>query len=121
MTDIITRMLQTREQVQIIHWQTKSYARHKAYDWFYEEISGLIDTFVEVYQGRHGRIEFPGGAVLQLQDIKELDLNEFLKSLINFFENEVTAQLQENETDLLNIKDEMLAIVNKLVYLLTLN
>ena len=120
MTEIILRLLKIREQVQILHWQTKSYARHKAYDLYYEELSDLIDAFTESYQGKYGRIELPAGSSLALEDIKELDLNAFLEGIIEMLKVEISANLDDSDTDLLNIRDEMIGLTNKLVYLLTL-
>lgn len=41
-------------QIRIDHWQTKSYAEHKALGKAYEELDALFDTFVETYQGKNG-------------------------------------------------------------------
>lgn len=37
------------------HFETKSYARHKAYDFIFSELPGLIDKFGEQYLGFSGK------------------------------------------------------------------
>ena len=56
--EIVSKMLAARDCVHIAHWATKSYAEHKALGKFYEVWINLVDTFVETYQGRYGRIDF---------------------------------------------------------------
>jgi DNA-binding ferritin-like protein len=111
----------TQLQLKVLHWQTKGYARHKAFGKTYESLDGLIDQFVEVCMGKHGRF------ILQEENktISIENLNEV--SIVDFIQNTKTKLIsiskdlsQETDTDLLNIKDEMLAEVNKLAYLLTL-
>lgn len=41
-------------QLKIDHWQTKSYAEHKALGIAYEELDELFDKFVELLYGRVG-------------------------------------------------------------------
>jgi hypothetical protein len=40
------------DQIKLYHWQTLSYPRHKATDELHEELSSLVDKFVEVLHGR---------------------------------------------------------------------
>jgi len=40
-------------QLRIDHWQTKSFAEHKALGTAYEELSDKFDEFVEKYYGRN--------------------------------------------------------------------
>ena len=44
------------QQIKLLHWQTKSYARHKAYDDIYHSLGDLVDKFVEMYMGKYGRV-----------------------------------------------------------------
>ena len=45
-----------RDVTHSAHLNTRSYARHKALEGFYESIIPLADAFAEAYQGRHGLI-----------------------------------------------------------------
>ena len=42
-------------KLQLYHWQTDSYARHKASDTFVKHFDALIDRLVEAFQVAHAR------------------------------------------------------------------
>jgi hypothetical protein len=117
---IVTTLLEIQVQFKILHWQTFSEARHIAYGNAYDNLGEKIDDFVEVMMGKSGRFELPKeGAALQIFNLKTLEINSFLEKVIDFLIS-LSKQLdEERDTDLLNIRDEMLANVNKLKYLLT--
>lgn len=117
---IVATLLEIQVQFKILHWQTFSEARHVAYGNVYNSLGENIDDFVEIMMGKSGRFEFPEeGATLQIFNLKTLEINSFLEKTIEFLIG-LTKQLdQERDTDLLNIRDEMLGDVNKLKYLLT--
>jgi hypothetical protein len=93
MVDIILKLLQVREQIQVLHWQTRNKGRHNTYDDYFSDLSEHIDEFAEVYQGKYGRIQIPDGTSLGLQDIKELDLNAFLEGIVEMFVVEIPGPL----------------------------
>jgi DNA-binding ferritin-like protein len=105
-------------QMKVNHWQTKGYARHKAFGKFYKVMGDLIDTFVESAMGKYGRFVLDEQTkTIELNNLSDLDM----KGLINTVrEALVQIELNEVDTDLLNIRDEMIGEVNKLSYLLTL-
>lgn len=111
----------TQLQLKVLHWQTKGYARHEAFGKTYDKLSGLIDEFVEVCMGKHGRfILQEENKTVQVQNLNEVNIIDFIqstKSKLMAISKELSP---ETDTDLLNIKDEMLAKINKLAYLLTL-
>jgi hypothetical protein len=117
---LVTMMLQIQTQVKILHWQTFSEARHVAYGNYYDSLGGHIDEFIEVMMGKYGRFEFSEeGTNLQLFNLKTLEINSFLDTVAEFLIN-MTDQLDpKRDSDLLNIRDEMLGDTNKLKYLLT--
>jgi hypothetical protein len=119
-SEIIKFLLETQTQFRVLHWQTKSFARHKAYGKIYERLDGLIDKFVEVCMGKHGRPSFSGGYTLAGSDIEELDLTEYINSLCEYLIGLSEDYDPKMDSDLLNIRDEMLAEINRLKYLLTL-
>lgn len=117
--EIVLTFVELQQQLRILHWQTKSYAKHNAYGKTYDELSDLIDEFVEICMGKHGRFELSNGTI-ELFDIKNMSLQDFIDSAVEFLislSNEFSAEI---DTDLLNIRDEMLGQFNKLKYLLTL-
>jgi hypothetical protein len=107
-------------QLKVFHWQTKGYARHKALDETLDELYDLVDSFVEEAMGKYGRFKLNDETnTIRIANLNELDPKTMIKSvckaLIQF-----TDQFDETDTNLLNIRDEMLGLFNKLNYLLTL-
>ena len=119
-SEIIKKLVEIQQQLRFLHWQTKSYAKHQAYGGIYSELDGLIDSFVETCMGKHGRPSFSGGYTLEGQDIDELSIQEFVDSSVSFLIGLTEKYDGKTDTDLLNIRDEMLGEFNKLKYLLTL-
>lgn len=111
-------LLSLQTQMRINHWQTKGYARHQAFGNFYEVVDGLIDSFIESSMGKYGRFVLNDETrMIELKNMSEIDI----KGLINMVRSSfVEMDLDPSDTDLLNIRDEMLGELNKLSYLLTL-
>lgn len=116
----LNKFITLQEQFRILHWQTKSYARHNAFGGIYSDLDELIDEFMEVYMGKYGRVEFEGDGTIVLQNSSSLDLNSFVKENIEYLKSLSDELNPSNDSDLLNIRDEMMAKINKLRYLLTL-
>ena len=109
--------------VKLFHWKTHSYATHKATDDLYTALNGHIDKFVEVMLGKTGsRINLMNQKTLKIED---LDSQEKIKQRVETFKNYLVsltdnkAMKQMSNTDLLNIRDEILADMNQFLYLLT--
>lgn len=119
------QIILTLEEIQIqlrhLHWQTKSIAEHEAYGKLYSSLSDSIDLFVEICMGKHGRPKFSGGYVLSGKDINQIDINTFLNGVCKFLISLSDFYDSKKDTDLLNIRDEILGEFNKLKYLLTLS
>jgi DNA-binding ferritin-like protein len=109
--------------VKLFHWKTHSYATHKATDELYSKLNDDIDKFIEVLLGKTGsRIDLMGHKSISLID---LNSPEQLKSKIESFKSYLVG-LTNNKglssmtnTDLLNIRDEILGDMNQFLYLLT--
>lgn len=116
----INLFLGLQAQLRIFHWQTKGYARHKAFGKTYDTLEDLIDTFVEEAMGKYGRFTLDDETnTIQLANLKELKPEAMLDTIISAL-NQFSDQFEESDTNLLNLRDEMLGAVNKLKYLLTL-
>ena len=115
MNEVILKCVEFQNQIRILHWQTNSFARHKAYDVIYGKLGELLDDFVEVYQGKHLKIEFAESQIT-LKSLDAIQLNEYINEFILLLQNQVPKELDENDTDLLNIRDEILATAHKLKY-----
>jgi DNA-binding ferritin-like protein len=107
-------------QLKVMHWQTKGYSRHQAFGNTYDTLSDLTDTFVEAAMGKYGRFKLDDETntitLVNLSDLKPEEMvNTVKEALIQY-----TEQFEPTDTDILNIRDEMLGLFNKLSYLLTL-
>ena len=107
-------------QMRIFHWQTMSYAEHKAFGKIYQNLTELIDNFVEVCMAKHGRPDFGGEFNLPQYDYKAVNVDEYINSMIEFLISLDSVYQEQIDSDILNIRDEMLAEFNKLKYLITL-
>ena len=118
----IVPLLSFLDQLKIYHWQTRSYAEHKALGKAYDAISGLTDTLVETYFGKYGKSSVNKEYSFSLEsyteglDIKKIIINKKL-NLMNYLRNEL---LSENDRDLQNIVDSIESEINHLQYLLDL-
>lgn len=121
MDKIILNLLKLVTQLRTFHWQTESYAQHEAFGNAYESLSNLLDRLVEVHQGKYGRIVYTSPADLEISNLEDLNAQDILTEVAEYLVtnfNEIHDPAKDS--DCLNIRDEMVAEINKLKYLLTL-
>ena len=107
-------LMNSRTQAHYFHLQTRSYARHKALEKYYEKIVDLIDAYAEAYMGRYSRIKPVVMNKRFLKDPKKAPA--YFKSLLK---NMKSMKLPK-DSHLKNIEDEVSALINKTLYLLSL-
>ena len=106
--------------IKIYHWKTKSYSEHKATDELYAKLNQHIDSFVEVLLGKdESRIKMLEKRIelLDFSNVVEFkyriyEYRDFLISMNVIFD-------ASRDSDLLNIRDELLGDINQFLYLLT--
>ena len=110
--------------VKLFHWKTHSYATHKATDELYDSLNGNMDKFIEVLLGKTGsRTDLMGNKSISLYDLDSQEklktkIDAFKSYLVNLNNNKVLTTTMSN-SDLFNIRDEILGDLNKFLYLLT--
>lgn len=120
---IVTMFLQMLNTVKLYHWKTSSYAQHKATDELYTNLNLNIDTFVEIMLGKTGgRVNLTGQKTLPLLDYTNVsdftkEVNKYKQFLIDM--NKDAGLNITNNSDLLNVRDEILGNLNQFTYLLT--
>jgi hypothetical protein len=119
-SEVIAKLVQIQNQFRFMHWQTQTYAKHKAYGKIYEDLTDLIDGFVESCMGKHGRPEYLGGLTLEFEDLSEISLQQFVDDTVDFLISFDQLFDEVTDSDLLNVRDEMLQLINKGKYLFTL-
>jgi hypothetical protein len=114
--------LHLRDQIKLYHWQTKVYARHIATDNVIEKLDKSIDSYVEIYIGKYGRQRLTGkNASFTLQNLTEAGATRLIVAAIKYLQGSLTKTLKPaKDTDLMNIRDEIIADLNQLLYLFTL-
>jgi len=119
---IIPTFYSFRQQLHIYHLQTNNYARHKAADELLDSLTDFIDKFVEVYSGKYGRVNFKEDMSITISNLDDEDAIQFLDTMIEYYLNKLPKYLNSKiDSDLLNLRDEILASTNKTKYLFTLN
>lgn len=118
--DIIRALFHATMTVKIYHWQTKNFARHTASDTLFTTLVTLTDQFVETFIGRYTRPHFPDGLHLDVDEMNDDNIKRYLQDFSAFLRKEVPKHLSSSDSDLLNIRDEILSTVNQTLYLFTL-
>jgi hypothetical protein len=115
-------LLHLRTQLKLFHWQTTSYAEHKALDWVGGELLELNDRWVEAYQGGyHTRVRCSGC---------HLEIHDWVPGATAVYLDDRSASIRArreahwahpDQAYLANILDEIVAALSKASYLLTLS
>jgi hypothetical protein len=107
-----------RDKMKFYHWSTKSFARHSASDKFVLSLSDKMDRFIEVMQGSEGqRILLPSKSKYIFTNETDETIIKVLKKFRDWLSNDLSSHIKISNTDLLNIRDDILADVNNTLYL----
>ena len=119
----INFFFQLREQVKLYHWQTKSFARHKATDDVVTALDESIDTYVETYMGKYGRPKMTAATnTIRITNMSEASIVKYIKAATTYLMGPLVKRLDaKKDMDLMNIRDEILGDLNQLLYLFTLH
>lgn len=91
------------------HWQTKSYANHKALAKYYKAVPDLVDRLVESYMGRYGALD-------EFEEEFEIDKDpvRYFKALQKYVDQ--NRKHLPKDTELQNTIDEITDLINSLLY-----
>lgn len=115
--NIIQHFMSLVGQVKLFHWATMSYAKHKALDDLYGALSEKVDLFIESYIGRSAKRQPLKKFVVETKSTTDT------KQIESFLETERTKLLNLSSSklgdcpDLSNIVEEMVAEINKAIYI----
>jgi hypothetical protein len=115
--ELLSNVIQIQGQLKILHWQTESYAEHNAFEKIYDSLGNHFDHLIEVYSGKYQRPKFGGVTELSFADYDSIKIDAFLTATEEFFAD---AFMAEQDAELNNIKEEIVADIQLLKYLLTL-
>lgn len=99
--------------LRLIHWNTTSYAEHKAIGKLYDKLADLTDTLAETYMGIYGRFGNVSCVHNELPNAVA-----YVSEMGNYIQS-MRVELP-NDTQLQNIVDEIASAIDTTNYLLTL-
>jgi DNA-binding ferritin-like protein len=105
------------EQLHLLHWQTTSYAQHKALGKLYEYVQDFKDGAVEKLMGYTGKR--PG--VYKIEALSTADSNSVVTALMDFASNLKRYAESNSYHDIANLADALSGEAAKTKYLLTLS
>ena len=123
--EVTVKFLELLLMIKLFHWKTLSYATHKATDELYSKLNEHVDTFIEILLGKTGiRTNLLNKHKISLIDLSNKEqlskkINLYKSYMINLSNNPFIRSM--SNTDLLNVRDEILGDLNQFLYLLTLD
>ena len=120
-SELVQHFLEMLMVIKVYHWKTYSYAEHKATDELYERLNDNIDKFVEVMLGKsESRLIMKGKKI----EFSDPSTKKALKNIVNNYKILLADKMNKyidinKDTDLLNIRDEILGNINQFLYLIT--
>ena len=110
--DFIGLFFLARDVTHSVHLNTRSYAKHKALQKFYENIIDLADTFAEAYQGRHGLV----GPISLMSAKKTSNVVEFLENQLAEIESVRYDVCDKDDAPLQNLSDGIIELYLSTLY-----
>ena len=121
--EITVKFMEMLMMIKLFHWKTHSYPTHKATDELYAKLNEHIDHFIEILLGkteiRTNLLNYRKISLIDLSSNEQLkrEIEKYKAYLVDLSENSFI--LKMSNTDLLNIRDEILGDLNQFLYLLT--
>ena len=110
--DFVGMLFLARDVTHSVHLNTRSYAKHKALQKFYENIIDLADGFAEAYQGRHGLI----GPISLMSAKKTGNVVEFLQDQLAEIEKYRYDVCEKDDTPIQNLIDGIIELYLSTLY-----
>jgi hypothetical protein len=110
--DFVGMLFLARDVTHSAHLNTRSYAKHKALNKFYEGIIDLTDTFAEAYQGKYGLI----GPITLMSAKKTNNVIEFLEGQVDDLMDMRYKVVEKDCTPIQNIIDEIFGLYYTTLY-----
>jgi DNA-binding ferritin-like protein len=117
---IVLYFFELQLNIKLYHWTTDSYSNHKTTNKLLEKLSDLIDSFVEKYMGAFSRPVMKIGSNVPIQNMSKSKYIKLLKQAQDYLRGDLEKVISKN-SELLNIRDEMLGELDQALYFATLN
>lgn len=117
---IVQKFMELLTMIKLYHWKTHSYSQHKATDELYSKLNENIDRFVEVLLGKSRQRVRMLENKMTMYDLEEkIELKEHIFEYRQFLIDMERDFSPKKDTDLLSIRDDILADLNQFLYLLS--
>ncbi len=113
---IASKLTYFQEQVHLLHWQTNSYAEHKALGSLYEYIQEFKDELIEKLMGYTGKKP----VVYKLESLSTSTSSVVVDELLSFAKSLKEYGEMNCYQDICNLSDSLSGEAAKVKYLLTL-
>lgn len=117
---IVLFFFELQMNLKMYHWTTTQYSNHKATDKLLDKMSDLIDSFIEKFMGAYTRPVMKSGSNVLIQNMTKTKYVKLLKTAQEYLRGDLEKVISKN-TELLNIRDEVLAELDQALYFSTLN
>lgn len=105
---LVQKMFEARQVAHNCHLKTKSFAEHEALGGFYDGLLGLVDDFVETYQGQYGLLD---DCEIKVESVASP--TQYLEDCAKLF---AVGRESLKDSHLQNIMDEVIALTYKTIY-----
>lgn len=121
-TEVAILLLTMKSQIKIFHWQTTKLGHHYALDSLFTSLNKINDRWVETFQGKYGRINLKSHTNnLKMQDSSLISPTQYLSKIASILLSVRDSEFNNSsDSDLNNIFDDLLGVIWRTVYLLTL-
>ena len=119
-TAVIGYFLGLLDQIKLAHWATMSYAKHKALDDLHDSLSKSVDLFVEAYIGRFKKQPLKK-VVVEMRAESDLSIEKFVEAERDRIDRDLCKKAFLRAPELQNILQEMMADMDRALYLLKLD
>ena len=125
--NIVRVFMEMLNVIKLYHWKTLSYPQHKATDELYGNMQTNVDAFVEILMGKDAkRLQMVNKKIettlhVTIHSDTPHSFEEYKRELLSYRKFLVDLNIyfdKEDDNDLLNIRDEILADLNQHMYLL---
>lgn len=122
---VFSKILQNTAQAKLLHWQSAMYGQHKALDELFGGLIDLGDALAETIMGKYGRPSLNETELcLKIKNFESPeagDLREFMNHLYTCYSSDCKTLFDaSSDSEIVNILDEILSLIDKTKYLLTL-
>ena len=106
--------------IKFYHWNTTVYARHVATCSLHGNLESAIDSIIEKYIARYGRPLFNEMVSVPMLPLTDGDAIAAMKKFATWLMKEFPKYVKSSDTDLLNLRDDLLGHVENTIYLFSL-